>query len=64
MRVGELLYRIAKHGVTLRCSRTEDHLSYSPAGALLPGLVAEGGVGVESYLRRNKARWRSVYAER
>src|SRR5215217_3360874 len=41
MHVGELLYRIAEQGVTLRCGRTEDRLSYSPAGALPPGLVAE-----------------------
>jgi hypothetical protein len=41
MRVGELLYRISEQGVTLQCGRTEDRLSYSPAGALPPELVAE-----------------------
>ena len=41
MHVGELLYRISEQGVTLRCGRTEDRLSYSPAGALPPELVAE-----------------------
>ncbi len=41
MRVGELLYRISEQGVTLQCGRTEERLSYSPAGALPPGLVAE-----------------------
>ena len=41
MRVGELLYRISEHGVTLRCGRTEDRLHYAPAGALPPELMAE-----------------------
>ena len=41
MYVGELLYRIAEHGVTLRCGRTEDRLHYTPAGALPSELVAE-----------------------
>ena len=41
MHVGELLYRIAEQGVTLRCGRTEDRLHYTPAGALPPELVAE-----------------------
>ncbi len=41
MHVGELLYRIAEHGASLRCGRTEDRLSYSPAGALPPHLVEE-----------------------
>ena len=41
MHVEELLCQIAEQGVTLRCGRTEDRLSYSPAGALPPGLVAE-----------------------
>ncbi len=41
MHVGELLYRIAEHGASLRCGRTEDRLSYSPAGALPPELIAE-----------------------
>jgi hypothetical protein len=41
MYVGELLYRIAEHGASLRCGRTEERLSYSPAGALPPRLVAE-----------------------
>ena len=41
MRVGELLYQVDKHGVTLRCGWTEDRLHYTPAGALPPDLVAE-----------------------
>ena len=41
MRVGELLYQIAEHGVTLRCGRSEDFLHYAPAGGLPPDLVAE-----------------------
>jgi hypothetical protein len=41
MRIGELLYRIAEHGVSLRCSRTEERLSYLPTGALPPELLAE-----------------------
>ncbi len=41
MYVGELLYRIAEHGVSLRCGRTEDRLHYTPTGALPPELVAE-----------------------
>ena len=41
MRVGELLYRIEEHGVSLRCGRTEHRLSYLPTGALPPQLVAE-----------------------
>lgn len=41
MLVGELLYRITEHGVSLRCSRTEDRLSYSPTGALPLELVTE-----------------------
>jgi hypothetical protein len=41
MHVGELLYRIAEHGVGLRCGRTEDRLHYTPAGTLPPELVAE-----------------------
>ncbi len=41
MRVGELLYRISEQGVTLQCGRTEERLSYSPAGALPAELVAE-----------------------
>ncbi len=41
MRVGELLYRISELGVTLQCGRTEDRLSYSPAGALPPELVGQ-----------------------
>ena len=41
MHVGELLYLIAKQGVTLRCGKTEDRLHYTPAGALPPNLVAE-----------------------
>ena len=39
--VGELLYRIAEHGVTLRCGRTENRLHYAPAGALPPELVVK-----------------------
>ena len=39
--LGELLYRIAEQGVSLRCGRTEDRLDYSPARALSPELVAE-----------------------
>lgn len=39
--LGELLYRIAEHGVTLRCGRTEDRLSYSPPGSLPPELLTE-----------------------
>ena len=41
MRVGELLFRIAEHDVTLRCGRTEDRLHYAPAGALSDELVGE-----------------------
>jgi hypothetical protein len=41
MHVGELLYRIAEHGVSLRCGRRKDRLHYAPAGALPPELVAE-----------------------
>jgi TubC N-terminal docking domain len=41
MHVGELLYQIAERGVTLRCGRTDDRLSYSPAGALPPDLLTE-----------------------
>ena len=41
MHVGELLYRIAQQGVTLRCGRTEDRLHYTPAGTLPPALIAE-----------------------
>jgi hypothetical protein len=41
MHVGELLYQVAKRGVTLRCGRTEDRLYYSPAGVLPPELIAE-----------------------
>jgi hypothetical protein len=41
MHVGELLYRVAEHGATLRCGRIEDRLHYAPPGALPPGLVAE-----------------------
>jgi hypothetical protein len=41
MHVGELLYQIDKHGVTLRCARSEDRLHYTPCGALPPELVAE-----------------------
>jgi hypothetical protein len=41
MLVGELLYRIAQRGVTLRCDRTDDRLHYSPKDALEPGLLDE-----------------------
>jgi hypothetical protein len=41
MHVGELLYRIAEHGVYLRRGRTEDRLHYTPVGALPPTLVVE-----------------------
>ncbi len=41
MHIGELLYQIAEHGVTLRCGRTEERLHYSPAGALPPHLLKE-----------------------
>ena len=41
MHVGELLYQVAEHGVTLRCGRTEDRLHYTPAGALPPHLLKE-----------------------
>jgi TubC N-terminal docking domain len=41
MHVGELLYQIDKHGVTLRCGWSEDRLHYTPAGSLLQGLVEE-----------------------
>ena len=41
MHVGELLYRIAEHGVSLRCGRIEDRLHYTPAGALPSRLVME-----------------------
>jgi len=41
MDVRELLHRIAEHGVTLRCGRTEYRLDYAPAGTLQPELVAE-----------------------
>ena len=41
MHVEELLCQIAEQGVTLRCGRTEDRISYSPAGSLPPELVAQ-----------------------
>jgi hypothetical protein len=41
MRVGEVLYRVAQHGVALRCGRTENRLHYSPKGALPAELVTE-----------------------
>jgi hypothetical protein len=40
MHVEELLYRVAKHGVTLRCDRSEERLHYAPTGALPPDLLA------------------------
>jgi hypothetical protein len=39
--MGELLFRIDEHGATLRCSRTEDCLHYTPPGALPPELIDE-----------------------
>jgi hypothetical protein len=41
MHIGEVLYRVAEHGVSLRCGRTEDHLHYAPAGALPSHLLKE-----------------------
>ena len=41
MHTGKLLYRIAEHGVSLRCGRVDDRLHYAPAGTLPPELVAE-----------------------
>jgi hypothetical protein len=41
MHVGELLYRVAKHNVTLRCEWSDERLHYAPTGALPPNLVAE-----------------------
>ena len=41
MLVGELLFRIEDRGVALRCGRTEDQLSYFPAGSLPTELVME-----------------------
>ena len=41
MHVGELLYQVDKHGVTLRCGWDEDSLHYTLAGVLPPDLVAE-----------------------
>ncbi len=41
MHVGELLYQVAEHGVSLRCSQTEDRLHYTPAGALASHLLKE-----------------------
>jgi hypothetical protein len=41
MHVGELLYRIAGHGVSLRCGRTEDCLHYTPPGTLPSELHTE-----------------------
>ena len=41
MHVGELLYQVAEHRVTLRCGRTEDRLHYTPAGDLPPHLLKE-----------------------
>jgi hypothetical protein len=34
------LYQIAEHGASLRYSRIEDRLSFSPVGFLPPSLVA------------------------
>lgn len=41
MLVGELLYRIEQHDVTLRCGIGDGRLHYSPPGALPSELVAE-----------------------
>jgi hypothetical protein len=41
MHVGELLYQIDKHGVTLQYGWSEDRLHYTPCGALPPELVAK-----------------------
>jgi TubC N-terminal docking domain len=41
MHVGELLCQVTEHGVSLRCSRTEDRLHYTPAGALPSHLLKE-----------------------
>ena len=41
MHIGELLYQVAEHGVTLRCGQAEDRLHYSPTGALPPELVTK-----------------------
>ena len=39
MHVGELLYQVDKHGVTLRCGWAENRLHYTPAGVLPQDLV-------------------------
>jgi hypothetical protein len=60
--VGELLYRIAEQGVSLRCGRTEDRLHYTPARALPPELVAELKARkqeVIQILREDEEYWRT-----
>lgn len=62
MHVGELLYRIAEQGVSLRCGRTEDRLHYTPARALPPELVAELKARkqeVIQILREDEEYWRT-----
>ena len=39
MYVGELLYQVDKHGVTLHCGWAEARLHYTPAGVLPQDLV-------------------------
>ena len=39
MHVGELLYQVDKHGVTLHCGWAEARLHYTPAGVLPQDLV-------------------------
>jgi hypothetical protein len=41
MHLGELLCQIAEQGVILQHDKTEDHLHYTPAGALPSNLVTE-----------------------
>ncbi len=41
MHIGEILYRVAEHGVALRCGRAEDRLHYTPVRALPSHLLKE-----------------------
>ena len=41
MHIRDLLFEIAKRGITLRCGRTEDRLNAWPTAALTPKLVEE-----------------------
>jgi hypothetical protein len=41
MHIGELVYRIAEHGVSLRCGQKVDWLHYAPAGVLPPEPMEE-----------------------